>query len=72
MGGRIRRKRKALIFIQLLFRRATWAPEFSAPAPRIPSKDYFTIADADNIEEKLTTAFTSIAGSIAIAAKTRS
>lgn len=34
-----------------------------------PSKDYFTIADADNIEEKLTTAFTSIAGSIAIAAK---
>lgn len=32
------------------------------------TKDYYTIASADNVEEKLTTAFTSIAGSIAIAA----
>lgn len=32
------------------------------------TKDYYAIASADNVEEKLTTAFTSIAGSIAIAA----
>lgn len=32
------------------------------------TKDYYTIASTDNVEEKLTTAFTSIAGSIAIAA----
>lgn len=32
------------------------------------TKDYYAIASTDNIEEKLTTAFTSIAGSIAIAA----
>lgn len=31
--------------------------------------DYYAIASADNVEEKLTTAFTSIAGSIAIAAR---
>lgn len=33
------------------------------------TKDYYAIASADNVEEKLTTAFTSIAGSIAIAAR---
>lgn len=33
------------------------------------TKDYYAIASADNVEEKLTTAFTSIAGSIAIAAQ---
>ena len=33
------------------------------------TKDYYAIASADNAEEKLTTAFTSIAGSIAIAAR---
>lgn len=32
------------------------------------TKDYYAIASADNVEEKLTNAFTSIAGSIAIAA----
>ena len=32
------------------------------------TKDYYAIASTDNVEEKLTTAFTSIAGSIAIAA----
>ncbi|HRM25865.1 MAG TPA: vWA domain-containing protein [Clostridia bacterium] len=32
------------------------------------TKDYYAIASTDNIEKKLTTAFTSIAGSIAIAA----
>lgn len=32
------------------------------------TKDYYAIDSADNVEEKLTTAFTSIAGSIAIAA----
>lgn len=32
------------------------------------TKDYYAIASDDNVEEKLTTAFTSIAGSIAIAA----
>lgn len=32
------------------------------------TKDYYAIASADNVEEKLTTAFTYIAGSIAIAA----
>lgn len=32
------------------------------------TKDYYAIASTDDIEEKLTTAFTSIAGSIAIAA----
>ncbi len=34
-----------------------------------PTKDYFAIASSDNVEEKLTNAFTSIAGSIAIAAR---
>lgn len=34
-----------------------------------PTKYYFAIASSDNVEEKLTTAFTSIAGSIAIAAR---
>ena len=33
-----------------------------------PTKDYFAIASSDNVEEKLTTAFQTIAGSIAIAA----
>lgn len=33
------------------------------------TRDYYAIASADNVEEKLTTAFTSIAGSIAIAAR---
>ena len=33
------------------------------------TKDYYAIASADNVEEKLTNAFTSIAGSIAIAAR---
>lgn len=33
------------------------------------TKDYYAIASADNVEETLTTAFTSIAGSIAIAAR---
>lgn len=33
------------------------------------TKDYYAIASTDNVEEKLTTAFTSIAGSIAIAAR---
>lgn len=33
------------------------------------TKDYYAIASTDNIAEKLTTAFTSIAGSIAIAAR---
>lgn len=33
------------------------------------TKDYYAIASTDDIEEKLTTAFTSIAGSIAIAAR---
>lgn len=33
------------------------------------TKDYYAIASADNVEEKLTTAFTSIAGNIAIAAR---
>lgn len=33
------------------------------------TKDYYAIASADDVEEKLTTAFTSIAGSIAIAAR---
>lgn len=33
------------------------------------TKDYYVIASADNVEETLTTAFTSIAGSIAIAAR---
>lgn len=33
------------------------------------TKDYYAIAPTDNIAEKLTTAFTSIAGSIAIAAR---
>lgn len=33
-----------------------------------PKKDYFAIASSDNVEEKLTTAFQTIAGSIAIAA----
>lgn len=33
------------------------------------TKDYYAIASADNVEEKLTTAFTSIAGSIVIAAR---
>lgn len=33
------------------------------------TKHYYAIASADNVEEKLTTAFTSIAGSIAIAAR---
>lgn len=33
------------------------------------TKYYYAIASADNVEEKLTTAFTSIAGSIAIAAR---
>ena len=33
------------------------------------TKDYYALASADNVEEKLTTAFTSIAGSIAIAAR---
>lgn len=33
------------------------------------TKDYYAIASAGNVEEKLTTAFTSIAGSIAIAAR---
>lgn len=33
-----------------------------------PTKDYFAIAPSDNVEEKLTTAFQTIAGSIAIAA----
>lgn len=33
------------------------------------TKDYYAIASNDDIEEKLTTAFTSIAGSIAIAAR---
>jgi len=34
-----------------------------------PTKDYFAIASSDNVEEKLTTAFQTIAGSIAIAAR---
>lgn len=34
-----------------------------------PIKDYFAIASSDNVEEKLTTAFQTIAGSIAIAAR---
>lgn len=34
-----------------------------------PAKGFYAIASADNVEEKLTTAFTSIAGSIAIAAR---
>lgn len=34
-----------------------------------PTKDYFAIAFSDNVEEKLTTAFQTIAGSIAIAAR---
>lgn len=33
------------------------------------TKDYYAIASTDNVEETLTTAFTSIAGSIAIAAR---
>lgn len=33
------------------------------------TKDYYAIASTDNVAEKLTTAFTSIAGSIAIAAR---
>lgn len=33
------------------------------------TKDYYAIASTDSVEEKLTTAFTSIAGSIAIAAR---
>lgn len=33
------------------------------------TKDYYAIASTDDVEEKLTTAFTSIAGSIAIAAR---
>lgn len=33
------------------------------------TKDYYAIASADNVEEKLTTAFQTIAGSIAIAAR---
>ncbi len=33
------------------------------------TKDYYAIASADNVEETLTTAFTSIAGSIAFAAR---
>ena len=33
-----------------------------------PTKDYFAIDSSDNVEEKLTTAFQTIAGSIAIAA----
>ena len=33
------------------------------------TKDYYEIASTDDVEEKLTTAFTSIAGSIAIAAR---
>lgn len=33
------------------------------------TKDYYAIASTDNVEEKLTTAFTSIAGIIAIAAR---
>lgn len=34
-----------------------------------PATGFYAIASADNVEEKLTTAFTSIAGSIAIAAR---
>lgn len=34
-----------------------------------PTKDYFAIASSDNVEEKLTKAFQTIAGSIAIAAR---